>query len=291
MLAGRVWKARAGLTLRVFARQLTGGKPRAIEPVFQYGSDGSIERDLHLEKMRLIPPSPTVFARNPFHEDVMEFLLDLLNKYASLPYSKKNTEKSVWLSFEEYKRKGNGAKCKQAEYNKLKQTLVRLDSIDPQLRSPDLEHVLDFFKVSKTMRDVDKKIKELDSKGRAVATGGRKDSSAKVYVVEGEGTILVNGLPFDEKFKNLKDRTRILYPLQIVESETKYNIFALSRGGGSTGQADAVRLAIARALVIHNPLFEDILLKAGCLYRDPRSVERKKPGKLKARKSPTWVKR
>ncbi|KAH3679458.1 hypothetical protein WICPIJ_008616, partial [Wickerhamomyces pijperi] len=95
----------------------------------------------------------------------------MLNKHSSLPYSKKNSEGTTWISFDDYKKRGDGAKCKGAEYAKLKQTLVRLDSIDPQLKSQELEEILNSYKVSKSKKEVIKKVKELDSKGRAVAVG------------------------------------------------------------------------------------------------------------------------
>ena len=71
----------------------------------------------------------------------------------------------------------------------------------------------------------------------------------------------------------------------------KYNVWALTKGGGTTGQAEAITLAVAKALLAHEPALKPALRRAGVVTRDPRRVERKKPGKLKARKMPAWVKR
>jgi small subunit ribosomal protein S9 len=82
-----------------------------------------------------------------------------------------------------------------------------------------------------------------------------------------------------------------MYPLKVVDSLEDYNVFVTVHGGGVTGQADAVALAMSKAIVIHNPLLKKRLSRAECLKTDRRKVERKKPGKLKARRSMTWVKR
>ncbi|KAI5308390.1 37S ribosomal protein S9, mitochondrial [Ascosphaera atra] len=86
-------------------------------------------------------------------------------------------------------------------------------------------------------------------------------------------------------------RESALWPLTITERINKYNVWALVRGGGVTGQAEAMTVALAKALIIHEPALKPILRRAGCVTTDPRQVERKKPGHLKARKKPAWVKR
>ncbi|GME83011.1 unnamed protein product [Ambrosiozyma monospora] len=243
-----------------------------------------------LERTRLVPTNATAYTRNPDHEQHLSNLIDLLNKYLALPFNKKHAT-SQWASFGEYKQMGGFNKLRITEYEKIITVLKRLDSIDPQLRNDEITSTLKQYQTQNVQHKIAKKEPKLDDFGRAKAVGRRKSSSAKVYVVEGSGEFLVNNKPMEKVFPKLEDRQRLLFPLHVVESENSYNVFAMVRGGGSTGQVDSVKLAIARALCIHNPLFKRRLFEAGCLTRDHRAVERKKPGHLKARKMPTWVKR
>lgn len=243
------------------------------------------------EQTRIIPTLPTFYSRNPAHDTNMANLQDVLNKYISYAYDRRNTSTKSWLTFSEYKGIGGGVKLKTTQYQKLITLLKRLDSINPQLTNDEIKAALQPYRSTKPEPINTNKQKELDDKGRAVAIGRRKASSAKVYLVEGEGKILINDKPLESVFPNAGDRMKILHPLQVVGEENSYNIYALSRGGGSTAQVDSIALGISRALTIFNPLYRKRLFKAGCLTRDPRVVERKKPGRRKARKMPTWVKR
>lgn len=278
------------------APRRNGSKP-SYERRFKYQQLSEYYRDPttsssipELERSRLVPTMSTFYAGNPAHERRLSKLMDVLNRYLSLPFDKKNAS-NTWLTFDDYKEIGGGNKLKITQYQKLVTTLKRLDSIDPQLKNTEIEDVLHEYRKAGEQTSSGKKMKTLDEKGRAIALGRRKASSAKVYVVKGEGEVLINGSPLEKVFPIYEDRLRLLYPLQVVNGEHEYNIFALARGGGKTGQIDSIKLAISRALCIHNPLLKKRLFAAGCLTRDHRVVERKKPGKRKARKMPTWVKR
>ncbi|KAL1755621.1 ribosomal protein S9 [Schizophyllum commune] len=136
----------------------------------------------------------------------------------------------------------------------------------------------------------------LDALGRSYTVGRRKTSSARVWMIPTAppvttSTILVNNLPLSEFFPLPIDRERITRPLKVAGVLGAYNIFTLVRGGGTTGQSDAIAHGIAKGLAVHEPQLDQILRKAQLLRRDPRMVERKKPGRAKARKGYTWVKR
>ncbi|KAL1939861.1 hypothetical protein VTO73DRAFT_9561 [Trametes versicolor] len=103
--------------------------------------------------------------------------------------------------------------------------------------------------------------------------------------------ILINNIPFTDYFPNVADRERIVRPFRIAGLIGAFNVFALVRGGGSTGQSGALTLGIAKGIAAHAPEVEPFLRKAKMLKRDPRMVERKKTGRAKARKGYTWVKR
>lgn len=121
--------------------------------------------------------------------------------------------------------------------------------------------------------------------------GRRKSAVARIYIVEGKGNITVNKRDFSKFFPTKQLHNRIMEPLVLVESTNKYDIKANLKGGGVNGQADALRLAIARALVKIDPELRPVLRSNGYLTRDPRQVERKKPGQPGARKKFQFSKR
>jgi len=123
------------------------------------------------------------------------------------------------------------------------------------------------------------------------AVGRRKEAVAKVTLLSGKGNILVNKQPYEKYFIRETDRIIIKQPLQVTNNLDKYDIIANIVGGGLTGQAGALRLGIARALIISQPELKDSLRKHGFLTRDPRMKERKKYGQKGARKRFQWTKR
>jgi small subunit ribosomal protein S9 len=122
-------------------------------------------------------------------------------------------------------------------------------------------------------------------------TGRRKTSVARVYLKPGSGEILCNGRPYKEYFSRALLEMVATQPLNLVQQQGKYDIVARIEGGGLTGQAGALRLGIARALVGIDPKFRRPLKKAGYLTRDARRVERKKYGRPGARKRFQFSKR
>jgi len=123
------------------------------------------------------------------------------------------------------------------------------------------------------------------------ATGRRKSSVARVRLYEGSGTFELNGRTLEDYFPQLALRLRVLEPLKLVDVEGRYDIKATIEGGGSTGQSDALRLGIARALVAADGELRPALKREGMLTRDARRVERKKYGLRKARRAPQFTKR
>ena len=124
-----------------------------------------------------------------------------------------------------------------------------------------------------------------------IALGRRKESTASVRMEAGNGKIVINGRPFEKYFLRETDRIIVLQPLALTENAGKFNIAANLAGGGLTGQAGALRLGIARALLIADENYKDIFRKNGYLTRDPRMKERKKYGLKGARKRFQWTKR
>ena len=122
--------------------------------------------------------------------------------------------------------------------------------------------------------------------------GRRKTSTARVRLhTGGTGTITVNEKPATEYFGRESDVLNLQTPLKLVGAEARFDVTVKVAGGGSTGQADAVAMGVARALVISDPELKAVLRKAGFLTRDARAKERKKPGLKRARKAPQYTKR
>jgi len=121
--------------------------------------------------------------------------------------------------------------------------------------------------------------------------GRRKTSVARVILRNGNGKVTVNKREFEKAFPQLTNRDDIIAPLKLTETNEIYDVFVNVNGGGTTGQAQSIRLGIARALIDINPDFRPKLKIEGYLTRDPRMVERKKYGQPKARKKFQFSKR
>ena len=122
-------------------------------------------------------------------------------------------------------------------------------------------------------------------------TGRRKTSTARVFLRPGSGTITVNHKPLEASFPAESQRLTIRLPLIVTETAERFDVLATTAGGGVTGQAGALRLGIARAIVEYNEELRSALRKAGLLTRDPRAKERKKYGMAGARKRFQFSKR
>src|SRR6185312_13942962 len=123
------------------------------------------------------------------------------------------------------------------------------------------------------------------------ATGRRKEAVTRVFLSKGDGKIFINGKDYKTYFPLIYLQNQVEAPLKSVDSADMFDVTVNAKGGGVKGQAEAVKLGIARALLQVNPDYRPALKEAGMLTRDSRAVERKKPGKKKARKSFQFSKR
>ncbi|WP_395680421.1 30S ribosomal protein S9 [Dokdonella sp.] len=122
-------------------------------------------------------------------------------------------------------------------------------------------------------------------------TGRRKSSAARVFLRKGSGAIMVNGKTLDDFFGRETSRMIVRQPLELTQNQDKFDVLVTVEGGGMTGQAGAIRLGIARALVEYDEALKSPLRKAGFMTRDAREVERKKVGLHKARRATQYSKR
>jgi small subunit ribosomal protein S9 len=124
-----------------------------------------------------------------------------------------------------------------------------------------------------------------------IATGRRKTSVARVFLRNGKGAMSINNRSLGEYFGRETERMIVLQPLEVTQAGGSFDIEVNVQGGGTSGQAGAIRHGITRALIQVNAEFRPPLKKAGFVTRDPRAVERKKYGRHKARKRPQYSKR
>ena len=134
-------------------------------------------------------------------------------------------------------------------------------------------------------------VKKVDSLGRAYATGKRKDAIARVWIKPGSGRMTINNREYEKYFARPVLQMLLKQPLQAAERLDQYDVMATVKGGGLSGQAGAVRHGISKALTYFEPELRSVLKKGGFLTRDSRTVERKKYGKAKARRSFQFSKR
>ncbi|KJZ75580.1 37S ribosomal protein S9 [Hirsutella minnesotensis 3608] len=240
---------------------------------------------------RCVPATPSYFTREPKFNDLYIRFSTLLSRHRHLPIVPKHESPQIpWMRLEQI-RQHLGEPVKASHFAKVLRLAKRLNQIEPGMAPEEIKEALQGFS-----RDIDASLNiprpvTIDKFGRAVGAGRRKEASARAYVVEGTGEVLVNGKPLSEAFGRVHDRESAVWALTATGRMDKYNVWALVEGGGTTGQAEALTLAVAKALVAHEPALKTALRRAGCITRDSRTVERKKPGHLKARKMPAWVKR
>lgn len=262
---------------------------------------------------RPVPVSPSYFSRTPQFNDEHVKVQTLFRKYEDLPtVPASEAPRMAWKTLEDY-RAFTGEQIKASQFGRAIQLAKHLNSIHPDLAPPEIKAALEVW--VKGIDPFANKPKEIpvDRFGRALGVGKRKEAVARAWVVEGTGEILINGKPLTEAFGRIHDRESAVWALFATQRMDKYNVWALVEGGGPTGQAEAMTLAVAKALMAHEPDLKPALRRgkkrrflgsyivtvriltcgftAGCITRDPREVERKKAGFLKARKRPAWVKR
>ncbi|KAI4095558.1 MAG: hypothetical protein LQ348_001090 [Seirophora lacunosa] len=265
-------------------------RPAIAAPPISFSSQENLPPP-NVKNARVVPASPSYFSGRPDFTDNLLNLQALLRKYQTLPtVTSGQAPRVAWRTVSQY-RLLVGEPVRASKYHQVVEILKRLNQIHPAVMPRELHQAMQIYKRDVNPYAVIKQPSVVDEDGRACGIGRRKSSSAKVYLVPGEGEVLVNGKSIINIFGRIHDRESALWALKATNRVDKYNVWALVSGGGTTGQAEALTLGTAKALMVHEPDLKPALRRAGCVTRDPRRVERKKPGKLKARKMPAWVKR
>jgi small subunit ribosomal protein S9 len=208
---------------------------------------------------RIVPASPSYFTASPQLNDNVLLLRSLVQRLQSLPtVSPDQAPRIAWLKLSQYRTKV-GEPVTASKYAKILLLLGRLNRIHPQLRTHEIKEVIEQFRRPGSAELQKPKVQKLDQYGRAKGIGRRKESSARVYLVEGTGEILINGKSIIQAFPRLHDRESALWALKATQRMDKYNVWALVEGGGVTGQAESITLALARALLVHEPALKPAL--------------------------------
>lgn len=209
---------------------------------------------------RVIPFSPSYFTGRPQYTDDLLHLQKLLRKYQAVPaYKPSEAPRRSWSDLEQYRQTVEGEPVPSTKYARMVNIVRRLNCIHRSMMSEEVEMAIQRF--SKIIDPAANRPKPvlIDEYGRAKATGRRKSSSAVVWLVEGDGQVLVNGKTLVDAFTRPHDRESAIWPLKTTDRLDKYNVWALVTGGGTTGQAEAITMGLGRTLLAHEPLLKTLL--------------------------------
>lgn len=208
---------------------------------------------------RIVPASPAYFSGSPKFIDHQIKLERLLEKYAQLPTLQAGeAPRMAWFKLAQF-RDLLGEPIPAKKYKNFQKVLQRLNRIQPALLPTEVRETLHSYVRPGNPYANKPAPKEVDEFGRARGKGKRKESSAVVYLVEGEGEVLVNDKNIVDAFPRVHDRESALWALRCTQRLDKYNVWAKVSGGGVTGQAEAITLAVARALMVHEPALKPVL--------------------------------
>jgi small subunit ribosomal protein S9 len=211
------------------------------------------------EFARAVPVSPSYFSRTPNFNDRYLVLHKLSKVYCNLPViPAADAERVAWKALADL-RQSFGEPVKATDYVKCLTIIKKLHQIHPELKPEAVTEALqDFKRDVQGFNNVAIPI-PIDRFGRALGVGKRKASTARAYVIEGDGQVLVNGKSLAEYFGRVHDRESAVWALHAADRIDKYNVWARVEGGGTTGQAEALTLAIAKALLAHEPALKPAL--------------------------------
>ena len=218
-----------------------------------------VEREVESARYRAVPASPSYFSRTPVFNDSYVVVQDLARKYGRLPILPKDkVAPTAWKNKEQY-RLAMGEHVKGRDFAECMKLAKRLNQIHPDLMPDDVKAGLQPFKRESNYHLNVTKVRPIDRFGRAQGVGRRKSSMARAFVVEGTGEVLINGKPLTEAFGRVHDRESAVWGLKMTDRLDKYNVWAVAEGGGTTGQAEALALAVDGALIVHEPALENPL--------------------------------
>ena len=244
-----------GITQAASERSLASSS-RSLAAV-QTQSNSPMEQLGLLRTARVVPTSPSYFTGVPNFTDNLLTVEAAYRKYHLLPVVTPGP-RIAWKSLVEF-RTAVGEPVKQARYTELLRAIKWLSRIQPALMPEEVVSLVDKFKKD-FQPDVGlQKPRVLDELGRARGVGRRKASTAVAWLVDGEGEVLINGKSLSQYFGRVRHRDSAIFGLRVTDRVDKYNVWVLAKGGGLTGQAEAITLAVSKALLVHEPLLKPAL--------------------------------
>lgn len=228
--------------------------------------------ELQLSQIRYarpVPVSASYFTRTPQFNDDHVRVLSLLRKHEHLPtISASEMPRIPWKNLDDF-RGITGEQIKASQFGRGLAIAKRLNSIHPDIMPEEVKDA-----VRAWTRDMNPFLNQpkpihVDKFGRAVGVGKRKEAVARAWLVEGTGEVLVNGKPLTEAFGRIHDRESAVWAMFATNRMDKYNVWALVEGGGPTGQAEAMTLAVAKGLMAHEPALKPALRRGKILATFP----------------------
>ncbi|MCJ1320180.1 37S ribosomal protein S9, mitochondrial [Xylographa vitiligo] len=209
--------------------------------------------------LRIVPASPSYFTGKPHFTDSLLALQALLRLHETLPtVPAAHAPRVAWRTLPQYRVMASEP-VPAAKYHKIVAVLQRLNRIHPALTPPAVRDALAAYRREVDPFAVARRPQRVDAEGRAFGNGRRKASTANVYLVEGEGEVRVNGRSLNAAFPRVHDRESAVWALKATGRVDRYNVWAVVRGGGLTGQAESITLAVAKALLVHEPALKPAL--------------------------------
>lgn len=217
--------------------------------------------DIHV---RAMPVSPSYFSRQPEFNDAYLLLQKLMRKYAHLPtVPSDQLERVAFRTLKDY-RLAVGEEIKASDYARCMTIVKKLTKIHPKLAPPNVKRAIAPFTRDINPHNHKAKAIPIDKFGRTLGVGKRKTSTARAWVVEGVGEVLVNGKSLADAFGRIHDRESAVWALKATARTDKYNVWALVEGGGTTGQSEALAMAVGKALMAHEPALKPALRRGKC---------------------------
>lgn len=212
-----------------------------------------------IERVRVVPASPSYFGGRSHLDDLWLQLEEMRRATWRLPRSTSTTV-PAWRTLDEFNATlPDNQALTQKQYTSLTALLQKLSYIHPAVMPAEVRALIAEHTSTARKATSGKKHYHLDEWGRALGVGRRKTSTAKAYLVPGEGKVLVNGKSIVDYFGRIHDRESALWALKVTGRLDQYNVFVLANGGGVTGQAEATTIAVAKALRVMEPFLSKTL--------------------------------
>ena len=250
---------------------------------------------MNTAQKRIVMPisDPAYFTGNPHYYKQLQHINGLMRQHKiAFVNDTSNIDQSAikkWKALEDMETSLN-MRLTSEQYFDLTTKLSLLNAVEH--KDDALVKLLEcYLPVGKELVEFKPEPATLDDKGRSYTTASRKTAKAQCWMVPGNGSIYVNGVSMIDYFPFFSQREAIVKPFVVADRLARYNVWSIVHCGGSTGQSEALAVAVARGISVHEPELTELLDSNGLRTIDVRQVERKKTNQPKARKKHAWVKR